>query len=225
MSGSDSLAALSTRIGHIFRDPRLLALAVTHRSYGPVHNERLEFLGDSVLGLSISTLLYAKGIPDEGRLSYWRSSLVRASTLADVARTIHVGSCLLMGDREAASGGADRESILADMVEALIGAVYLDGGFEAAHAVVSRLFRDRISQVDPEISVKDAKTRLQEWLQGRRLPLPTYTVVESHGAIGSMRFRVRCAASGHQSDGIGPTRRAAEQDAAAKIIASVAPGC
>jgi len=225
MKADTHLSALTVRLGHSFRDESLLTLAVTHRSYGASHNERLEFLGDTVLGLSISTLLYAKGIPDEGRLSYWRSSLVRASTLADVAREIRVGSCLLLGDREAASGGTERDSILADTLEALIGAVFLDGGFDAAHAVVSRLFQSRIAQVDPEISVKDSKTRLQEYLQGRRLPLPTYSILEADGANHAKRLRVRCVASGYRSDGVGPTRRAAEQDAAAKIMALITSNC
>ncbi len=213
-----NVLSLQDRLGYAFRDRRLLDAALTHRSYGPHHNERLEFLGDAALGLAIGALLYARGVVDEGRLSYWRSALVRAETLAAMARDLRLGSCLLLGEGEALSGGADRPSILADALEALLGAVFLDSGFDAVRGVVERLYARHLADLDPSACIKDAKTRLQEWLQARRLDRPAYTVTETGGHAHAQEFRVRCATGLGHAEGAGPNRRAAEQQAAGRLL-------
>src|SRR4051812_25157217 len=166
------LDGFSRSIGYRFRDPDLLLRALTHRSYSASHNERLEFLGDSVLNCAVALQLFRK-FPalSEGELSRVRASLVSQPTLAAVATSVQLGACLRLGEGELRSGGASRPSILADGLEAVIGAAFLDSGFEAAYDLVARLFDAQLGKVDPQTTGKDAKTLLQEYLQSRRLPL------------------------------------------------------
>lgn len=210
-------AVLEQRIGYRFRRPDLLELALTHRSYGANHNERLEFLGDSVLNLVVARLLYdeLEGFT-EGDLSRVRSSLVRQQALHDIAQSLSLHQHLHLGDGELKSGGLRRPSILADALEALFGAILLDGGFDAAADVVNGLYRPILRQVDARTLGKDAKTLLQEFLQGHALPLPVYSVVATHGAAHSQVFEVECAIAKLSISvlGQGASRRAAEQMAA-----------
>ena len=219
------LEALQSRLGYAFADPALLRQALTHRSYGASNNERLEFLGDSVLNLAVAQLLYAQPLASEGRLSYWRASLVREATLAELALELDLGACLALGEGEARSGGAQRASILADALEAVLGAVLLDGGVDAARQLVERLYMKRLRQLDVQASAKDAKTRLQERLQARRLKVPVYSVLATHGPAHAQAFDVRCevAELGLRSAGSGASRRAAEQQAAHAMIELLGP--
>lgn len=219
--------ALETRLGYVFRDRKLLERALTHRSFSADHNERLEFLGDSVLNLSAAAWLYHQAArQDEGQLSRLRAALVRAEALAEVARSIGLGQFLRLGEGELHSGGAERESILADALEALLGAIYLDAGFEMAQQVMQRLFSPLLTTLDADAVRKDAKTQLQEFLQGQRLPRPSYTVLDVRGAAHRQRFRVECAvpALGLKEHGEGDSRRRAEQDAAARMLARIGQG-
>src|SRR5260221_8013734 len=170
-------ASLRTQLGYTFRQPELLHQALTHRSAGASHNERLEFVGDAVLNCVVGVTLFERfrALP-EGDLSRVRAALVNQDTLARVARTLGLGSEIELGEGELRSGGADRPSILADALEAVFGAVFLDGGFDAARAVIVTCFGDVLNQADPAALGKDPKTRLQEWLQARRLPVPGYVV-------------------------------------------------
>ncbi len=217
-------AALERRLGHRFKDPALLAQALTHRSFGSPHNERLEFLGDGVLGCVIGEALYAR-FPDisEGKLHLLQASLVREASLAAVARALELSRFLRLGAGEASSGGADRSSILADAMEAVFGAVFLDGGYEAARAVVRRALEEPLAKLDPKQSPKDAKTRLQEWLQGRGQGLPEYRVTATEGAPPHQVFVVECAAAGLKlrASGSGSSRRRAEQQAAATLLKQI----
>jgi len=216
---------LETRLGYTFRDRHLFSRALTHRSFGADHNERLEFLGDSVLNLCAAALLYQQAArQDEGQLSRLRAALVRAETLAEVARAIDLGRFLRLGEGEQHSGGAQRESILADALEALLGAIYLEAGFEVALQVMRRLFAALLDTLDADVVRKDAKTQLQELLQGQRLALPSYTVREVRGAAHQQKFQVECAvpALGLSVLGEGGSRRRAEQDAAARMIERLA---
>jgi ribonuclease-3 len=210
------LAGFAGSIGHTFRDESLLRRALTHRSYAAEHNERLEFLGDSVLNCAIALELYHK-FPalSEGDLSRLRAGLVSQPALARVAGQMRLGPQLLLGEGELKSGGVRRPSILADAVEAVIGATFLDAGFEAAHGVVRTVFAASLAQVNPQ-TAKDPKTLLQELVQGRRLPLPQYTVVATHGEAHDQRFEVEChvASLDIRTRGSGTSRRAAEQAAA-----------
>ncbi|OIQ84808.1 ribonuclease 3 [mine drainage metagenome] len=217
---SRGLDALQSRLGYTFADPALLRQALTHRSYGATNNERLEFLGDSVLNLAVAQLLYAQPQASEGRLSYWRASLVREATLAELALGLELGACLALGEGELRSGGAQRASILADALEAVLGAVLLDGGFDAARQLVERLYAQRLREVDLQASAKDAKTRLQERLQARRLSVPQYTVLATHGPAHAQAFDVQCevAELDLRSVGSGASRRGAEQQAAQAMI-------
>jgi ribonuclease-3 len=211
---------LQQRLRYVFRDAGLLRQALTHRSHGARNNERLEFIGDSVLNLAVAALLYAQAGASEGQLSYWRASLVREQTLAEIARELELGAALLMGEGEQRSGGAARASILADALEAVLGAVFLDGGFEAARELVARLYAPRLSRIDTGASAKDAKTRLQEILQGRRLKVPGYAVTATRGPAHLQEFEVQCeiAELGLRTHGEGTSRRAAEQQAAQAMI-------
>ena len=222
----NALEQLQARLQYRFRDCALLRQALTHRSHGSENNERLEFLGDAALNLLIASLLYADGQADEGHLSYWRAALVREATLADLAREAGLGELLLLGEGEQRSGGRRRHSILADALEALIGAVYLDGGIEAAAALVRRLYGERLLHLDLRASAKDAKTTLQEMLQGRKMQLPAYRVQETSGPPHAQHFVVQCevAELGVQSSGEGPSRRAAEQQAAQSMIEQLRAG-
>ncbi|MEY5101073.1 MAG: putative ribonuclease [Pseudomonadota bacterium] len=213
--------ALQTRLGHRFSQPVLLERALTHRSYSADHYERLEFLGDSVLGLAVSGLLYERlSRQAEGELSRIRSNLVKEDTLAGLAGVLGLSGLLRLGEGELRSGGARRPSILADALEAVIGAVYLDAGFAAAEALVRRLYQG--VDINPDMSArsKDAKTALQEWLQGRKMKLPVYRVVGTSGEAHCQTFEVECEVqeSGLRQRGSGSSRRAAEQAAAAAVL-------
>lgn len=212
---------LAVALGHTFRDERLLSLALTHRSHGAEHNERLEFLGDAVLNCVVADMLYARfGDIDEGDLSRRRARLVRQESLAMVADGLEIGSHLRLGEGELKSGGARRPSILADGLEAVFGAVFLDGGFEAARGVIGRLFAPLIDTLDDGAPLKDAKTALQELLQGRRLALPRYELTETLGLAHAQEFHVACQVPelGLRCAGTGGSRRGAEQDAARKML-------
>ncbi|WP_325345223.1 ribonuclease III [Xylophilus sp.] len=221
---SAGLTALQQRLQHRFSDPKLLQRALTHRSFSADHNERLEFLGDSVLGLAVSGLLYERlaGLP-EGDLSRVRASLVRQETLHRIALDLQVADLIRLGEGEVRSGGPRRPSILADAVEALIGAVYLDAGFAAAEALVRRLYRDIEINPQMQAAAKDPKTALQEWLQGRRMKLPAYRVVGTVGAAHQQTFDVECeiAELDLRERGIGGSRRAGEQAAAAAMLTTL----
>lgn len=215
------MAQLGRTLGHRFADPALLDLALTHRSAGEGHNERLEYLGDSILGFVVADCLYHR-FPqaDEGRLSRLRASLVRRETLAQLGRGLELEKYIRMGAGELRTGGPSRTSTLADAFEALIGAVYLDGGYPAARALVEKLFDGLFQGLDLASVEKDPKTRLQELLQARRRPLPGYEVTEVAGDQHNQQFHVRCFLedSGQASEGTGPSRRAAEQDAADQML-------
>ena len=215
------LDALQKRIGHRFADARLLSRALTHRSFGADHNERLEFLGDAVLSLAISSLLYErfKG-SDEGDLTRVRAHLVREESLHRVALELGLPEVLKLGEGEARGGGAQRASILADALEALIGATFLDGGFDAAGTVVTGLFGEIIATTDIASWSKDAKTELQEWLQARRLPVPTYRISATRGQAHAQTFEVECEvpALSLVEQGVGRSRRVAEQEAARRML-------
>jgi ribonuclease-3 len=208
---------LPERLAYEFRQPDLLRHALTHRSYGAWHNERLEFVGDAVLNCVIGASLYER-FPSlaEGDLSRVRASLVNQETLARVARNLDLGEAIMLGEGEYRSGGTDRPSILADALEAVFGAVFLDGGYEAARGVIVGCYGDVLAQADPLLLGKDPKTRLQEWLQGRRLAVPEYAVVATTGEAHAQVFEVECRipALGIVTTGRGGNRRAAEQAAA-----------
>jgi ribonuclease-3 len=209
--------AVERRLAYEFRDASLLRQALTHRSHGTPHNERLEFLGDGLLNFVVARLLYEQfsRLP-EGDLSRLRASLVNQQILSELALTLSLGEHLRLGEGELKSGGFRRPSILADAFEAIIGAVFLDGGFAAAESVLTGLYRPLLAKTDPASLGKDPKTRLQEYLQARRLALPQYSIVEVSGEAHDQRFRVECAIPelGVTSLGEGASRRAAEQEAA-----------
>lgn len=207
--------------GYRFGDAALLQQALTHRSLGVLNNERLEFLGDGLLNLLIGAALYElQPRADEGALSRLRASLVCEESLARVARELDLGDFLRLGESELKSGGYTRDSILADGLEALIGAVYLDGGFEAARQVCSQLFAAALQNLPDAESLKDSKTRLQEWLQARSRPLPRYEVLTESGPAHARRFSVRCQLNDAMlsTEAEGSSRRASEQDAAQKML-------
>lgn len=217
----ESLDELQGRIGHRFRETGLLARALTHRSFGADHNERLEFLGDAVLSLAISSLLFERFAgSDEGDLTRVRAHLVREDSLHRMALQLGLPDVVRLSEGEARGGGAQRASILADALEALIGAVFLDAGFDAARALVQRLFGEVIAGSEIGGWAKDAKTELQEWLQARRLPVPGYRIVATRGQAHAQTFDVECAvpALGLTQTGEGRSRRQAEQEAARKMI-------
>jgi len=215
---------LEGALGHKFSQPELLRQALTHRSFGSPHNERLEFLGDSVLNCVVATLLYERFADlREGELSRQRANLVRQDSLAEIAQTLNLGDCLRLGEGELKSGGFRRPSILADGLEAVLGAVYLDAGFEAARAAIEHLYAPLLARIDPKISGKDAKTELQEILQARKLPLPQYELVATRGEAHAQEFEVACSipALGIRAAGTGNSRRNAEQAAAHRAISQV----
>ena len=212
---------LQQRLGHTFAQPGLLTRALTHRSFGADHNERLEFLGDAVLSLAVSGLLYERFAgSDEGDLTRVRAHLVREDSLHRVALALGLPEVLRLSEGEARGGGAQRPSILADAVEALIGATFLDGGFEPAQAVVRRLFGEVIATTDIDSWSKDAKTELQEWLQARKLPVPSYRITATRGQAHAQTFEVECAVPAlHLAEqGEGRSRRSAEQEAARRML-------
>ena len=216
--------ALERRIGHRFADPALLVQALTHRSFGAAHYERLEFLGDAVLGAIAAEALYAR-FPraTEGELTRLRAELVREATLAAFARGLELGDAMKLGPGELRSGGFRRDSILADAFEAVIGAIYLDAGWETVRRVVLELFATRMEAIEDAKPPKDAKTRLQEYLQGNGHALPRYELVETRGSDHDKVFVSRCAieALGIAADGEGTTRRGAETVAAEAALAEI----
>lgn len=213
---------LQQRLGHRFQRPELLARALTHRSFGAEHNERLEFLGDAVLSLAVSSLLFERYAgSDEGDLTRVRAHLVREESLHKLALTLGLPAVLKMSDGEARGGGAQRPSILADAVEALLGAAYIDGGYEVAQGIVRRLLGETIAaSTSARDFAKDAKTALQEWLQARRIAVPSYRIVATRGQAHAQTFEVECAvpALDVAELGVGRSRRAAEQEAARRLL-------
>ncbi len=221
MAGLDTLQAA---LDYHYQDQHLLEQALTHRSHGMPHNERLEFLGDSVLNFVVSTLLFTEHAEmDEGDLSRVRANLVKQAALADIAQKLSLSTYLRLGEGELKSGGFRRPSILADALEAIFGALYLDGGYPQVSRVIERLYRPILSQIDVRTFGKDPKTLLQEIMQGRGLGLPRYEVVSTHGAAHDQTFDVLCEAA--QLDiriqASGSSRRAAEQAAARQVIAAI----
>jgi len=210
-------------IDHRFSDARLLTEALTHRSHSNGHYERLEFLGDAVLNFVIAAELFdRRPDDDEGSLSRLRSRVVRGETLARVARRLKLGDHLRMGEGELKSGGYLRDSVLADALEAVLGAIYLDGGYEAAARVIRGVFGPVVDSLPDAESLKDPKTRLQEWLQARGRPLPVYELVGEEGAEHAKRFHVTCRLedSGYEAGATGTSRRKAEQSAAEAVLAA-----
>lgn len=218
------LPRVERQIGYVFTDRALLAQALTHRSVGGLHNERLEFLGDSVLGFVVSSLLfqlYPKS--PEAELTLMRAQLVKRESLARVAQRIELGNALRFSNAVAGSGVQRRSSVLADGLEAVIGAVFLDGGPAAAEQVVQHLLEGELRSLDAQ-SLKDAKTMLQEVLQARALPLPAYTILATHGLEHARIYEVECStADGLKGIGQGRSRRAAEQDAALQVLRQLQP--
>jgi ribonuclease-3 len=216
------LQALQQRLGYVFAQPELLTRAITHRSFGSHHNERLEFLGDSVLSLTVSHLLHERFAgSDEGDLTRVRAHLVREDSLHRAALMLGLSEVLRMSDGEAKGGGALRASILADALEAVIGAIYLDGGLEAAEALVRQLFGEVIDSTTVDAWRKDAKTELQEILQAKRIAVPSYRIIATRGQAHAQTFEVECAVPALllQACGEGRSRRTAEQEAARKVLA------
>lgn len=216
-----SLLALQERIGYTFEKPALLQQAMTHRSFSSEHYERLEYLGDAVVNLVVSDLLY-QALPSmtEGQLSRIRSNLVKQDSLHSLALKLGLSHCLRLGEGEAKSGGAKRPSILADALEALLGAVYLDAGYETAQRIAKTWLEDIRVDMNMSQTAKDAKTELQEWLQARKMPLAVYSVIGTVGAAHEQTFDVECYVPSLKKTerGIGSTRRAGEQAAAQVIL-------
>ena len=212
-------------LGHVFLHPELLQQALTHRSLGTTHNERLEFIGDAVLNCVIASALF-RCYPDvpEGELSRLRSSLVNKDTLFRLAQGLDLGPLIRLGEGELRSGGSARPSILADTLEAVFGAVFVDGGFDAARKSIEAAYAKELAALDPAALAKDPKTRLQEWLQARRLPVPEYAIVAVTGEAHLQSFDVECRipALGIAAAGSGSSRRAAEQAAAARAYEQAA---
>jgi len=215
------MGSLAQRLGHVFSDPALLRTALTHRSFGQPNNERLEFLGDGILDCVIAAELYAR-FPElpEGDLSRLRANLVRQDALHGLALELDLGSQLRLGEGELRSGGGSRPSMLADALEAVFGAIYLDAGFETAHRVIQRLYQEKLGELKPGQFQKDPKTRLQEWLQGRKKPLPRYQLLETRGAAHEQSFEVACDIDNPRlrTLGTGSSRRIAEQHAAEQAL-------
>ncbi|MGG2143915.1 ribonuclease III [Symbiopectobacterium sp. RP] len=212
---------LQRKLGYTFQQYDLLLHALTHRSANSKHNERLEFLGDSILSFVIANALYHR-FPrvDEGDMSRMRATLVRGNTLAEIAREFELGECLRLGPGELKSGGFRRESILADTVEALIGGIFLDSDIQNIERLILNWYQTRLDEISPGVKQKDPKTRLQEFLQGRHLPLPTYLVVQVRGEAHDQEFSIHCMISGFNEPviGTGSSRRKAEQAAAEQAL-------
>ena len=218
------LDALQQRLGYRFAQPGLLTRALTHRSFGADHNERLEFLGDAVLQTAVSALLYERFAgSDEGDLTRVRAHLVREDSLHRAALALGLPDVMRLSEGEARGGGANRPSILADALEAVIGAVFIDGGFEHARSMVRLVFGEVIATTEVDRWSKDPKTELQEWLQARKLPVPAYTIVATRGQAHAQTFQVECAVAplGLAEQGEGRSRRAAEQEAARRMLSTL----
>jgi len=214
------------RLGYVFENPALLEQALRHRSSGSRHNERLEFLGDGLLNFVIADELYKRRPhANEGELSRFRASYVREATLVDLAQALQLGDFLTLGSGELKSGGFRRNSTLADAFEAVLGAVYLDGGFEPARALICSLFGDRLEHMPAELGLKDPKTQLQEFLQSRQRALPDYRVLDTIGQDHAQTFIVECRIEGlpTPTQGRGTSRRGAEQAAAEAALAIIQP--
>jgi ribonuclease III len=218
--------ALERALGRRFANPRLLEQALTHRSHSTPHNERLEFLGDGILNFVVAAELFER-FPalEEGRLTRMRASLVREESLHRAALEIGLGDHLKLGKGALKSGDFRRASVLADALEAVFGAVFLDAGFDAAREMIVGVFSPALAVLDPKAVSKDSKTRLQEWLQGRKYALPQYAVIATHGAGHNQLFEVECSLGELEirTVGTGTSRRAAEQDAARQAFARVQP--
>ncbi len=218
--------SIDVALGHRFRDAGLLEQALTHRSVGPWHNERLEFLGDALVGAIVAEALFARWPKaDEGALTRARAQLVREASLAAIARDLKLGERIALGPGELKSGGHRRDSILADALEAVVAAIYLDAGYDACRAAVLPWFEAALAELPEAGKVgKDAKTRLQEWLQARRHPLPVYTLVDTAGDEHDKLFRIRCEIEQPplSAEGEAGSRRAAEQAAAEAVLAQLA---
>ncbi|OOF28775.1 ribonuclease III [Salinivibrio sp. IB872] len=216
---------LQREIGYQFNTAALLELALTHRSANGTHNERLEFLGDSILSFVIADDLYHR-FPkvDEGDMSRMRATLVRGNTLAEIGREFSLGEVLRLGPGELKSGGYRRDSILADAVEALIGAIFLDSDIDTVQRIILNWYQQRLNTIEPGVSQKDPKTRLQEHLQGKRKPLPSYTVMKVRGEAHNQEFTVECQVAGLERSviGKGSSRRKAEQAAAELALQKLA---
>ncbi len=222
-----SLGRFSKRIRHQFSDQGLLEQALTHRSAGSPHNERLEFLGDAILNFVIAEELYRRfASAREGELTRLRATLVRGATLSALARELELGAHLRLGSGELKSGGRERDSILADGFEAVVGAIYQDGGMQACRQFIGQAYEKTLSALSLQRATKDPKTRLQEWLQSRQMPLPDYSVMVVDGAAHHRVFTVECRISdlGLLTQGQGSSRRKAEQDAAEKALVSLISG-
>jgi ribonuclease-3 len=216
-----ALDALQQRLGHVFARPALLTRALTHRSHGVEHNERLEFLGDSVLNMAVSALLFQRfSGSDEGDLTRVRAHLVREDSLHRAALQLGLPQCMRLSDGETRGGGAQRASILADALEAVIGAAFVDSGFDAAMLVVRRLFGELIDSTEIDSWRKDPKTELQEWLQARRLAVPAYRIAATRGQAHAQTFEVECEVGALRlvERGEGRSRRSAEQQAAHRML-------
>jgi ribonuclease III len=215
---------LRDALGYEFRDAKLMEAALTHRSAGGSHNERLEFLGDSILNCVVATMVFREfAVADEGDLSRLRATLVSGESLASIANELNIGERLIMGSGELKSGGFRRKSILADAFEAIIGAIYIESGFAAASSTVERVFAPRLNRLPSATELKDPKTRLQEALQAKGLPIPEYQVESISGQAHHQVFRVSCSATalGLSALGEGQSRRAAEQVAAKLLLAQI----
>ncbi|MBV2121981.1 MAG: ribonuclease III [Candidatus Thiodiazotropha taylori] len=211
-------------LGYTFNQQELIEQALTHRSAGGKNNERLEYLGDSILGFVIADALFSHfSNASEGQLSRLRSALVKRDTLAQVAREFNLGDYLKLGQGELRSGGQSRDSILADSFEAVLAAVYLDGGYEATRSVILKIFSPRLIALSPESQQKDPKTQLQEHLQAKKVSLPSYTILDVSGDPHAQHFKVECVVEDLQkkSQGEGHSRRKAEQDAASKMLSDL----
>lgn len=219
-----ALPVLQTRIGYTFSQPDLLQQGLTHRSFSAINNERLEFLGDSVLNFIIAHQLFNlfPHLP-EGDLSRLRAKLVKEASLAEIATSLNLGDALKLGEGELKSAGWRRPSILADALEAIVGAVYLDGGFDAAQQVVALLYREKLQTIDPKSIDKDAKSQLQEYLQSKKMDLPEYQVVSIEGEAHAQTFTVKCFIKKLKltTTGVGTSRRVAEQQAAQLAMDSI----
>ena len=217
----NNLDKLESIVGYHFLDSRLLDRALTHRSFSGFNNERLEFLGDSVLGVIVSTILYRLyAESEEGELTRMRAQVVKKDTLAQIARRLQLGNYLKLGGSASKGGGTDNDSILADALESLIGAVYLDAGLEQAQISVEEIFEEELSAIDPRLTAKDPKTELQELLQGKGMLLPKYKVESISGSSHEPGFVVSCYVEEDQlvQVGTGPSRKSAEQAAAKNIL-------
>lgn len=222
--GPDRLTRLSQQLAYTFTNIDLLKIALTHRSYGEEHNERLEFLGDAIVNFIIGEALFER-YPKrrEGELSHLRASLVCGETLAELARELHIGDYLRLGVGEQKTGGDDRTSILADTVEAIIAGVYLDGGMDVCRQLVLQWYNDRLTDEAVQHYAKDAKTQLQEYLQAQQFSLPVYSVEHIEGDMHEQTFHIICQVSelNFSAQGTGTSRRRAEQDAAKHFLATI----